>query len=321
MSERGNVPRHVELGTATDLPLRKTAHVFNTNFTRALLLLTSAVLIACSNEEVGNEGSALSEGAAGSGGSPQVRVIKHPGAGLTLTDLQTLKANVDQGKEPWKSGFNQLANRPNARLSYAGRGGPFAKVSRAPDENLNAWRSDMAAISDQSLMWYFTQDERYAKTAKWLLLRWATTHVEFSGRESMLDLGDYAAAFVGGVSTDAPGTRLVQEDPTSVRLTGTAPTGVWFASVAVQDAVWGHAEGGKSLAVTPSAWARAWSQAASVGLWSQLVVREPDADTPSMRAQLECHQLGAPNKDTWNLEPWRPDVSAVDMIAAACNPE
>ena len=129
---------------------------------------------------------------------PGVRAIKHPGAGLTLTDLQRLKANVDQGKEPWKSGFNQLANRPNARLSYAGRGGPFAKVSRAPDENLNAWRSDMAAISDQSLMWYFTQDERYAKTAKWLLLRWATTHVEFSGRESMLDLGDYAAAFVGG---------------------------------------------------------------------------------------------------------------------------
>ena len=51
------------------------------------------------------------------------------------------------------------------------------------------------------------------------------------------------AAFVAGVSTDAPGIRLVQEDPTSVRLTGTAPTGVWVASVAVQDAVWGQAEG------------------------------------------------------------------------------
>lgn len=132
---------------------------------------------------------------------------------------------------------------------------------------------------------------------------------------------DAGGAFVAGVSTDAPGIRLVQEDPTSVRLTGTAPAGLWFAAAAVQDAVWGKAEGGTSLAVTPSAWARAWSQAASVGLWSQLVAREPDADTPSMRAQLECHQLGAPDKDTWNLEPWRPDVSAVDMIAARCNPE
>jgi hypothetical protein len=132
------------------------------------------------------------------GGAPAGRVFKHPGAGLTLSDLQTLKANVDQGKEPWKSGYNQLANSPNSRLSYAGRGGPFAKVSRAPDENLNAWRSDMVAISELSRMWYFTQDERYAVNARKLLLGWATTQTEFSGRESMLDLGDYAAQFVGG---------------------------------------------------------------------------------------------------------------------------
>ncbi|WP_280812569.1 alginate lyase family protein [Variovorax boronicumulans] len=126
------------------------------------------------------------------------RVIKHPGVGVSLSDLATLKAYVDQGKEPWKSGYNQLANSPNSRLSYAGRGGPFAKVSRAPDENLNAWRSDMVAISNLSRMWYFTRDERYAKTARWLLLGWATTQTEFSGNESMLDLGDYAAQFVGG---------------------------------------------------------------------------------------------------------------------------
>ncbi|MFL6699717.1 MAG: hypothetical protein ACJ8GJ_21320, partial [Vitreoscilla sp.] len=135
---------------------------------------------------------------AASTGVQQGRAMKHPGAPLTLSDLQTLKAYVDQGKEPWKSGFNQLANSPTSRLSYAGRGGPFAKVSRAPDENLNAWRSDMVAIWDLSRMWYFTRDERYAKTASWLLLGWANTQTEFSGRESMLDLGDYAYQFVGG---------------------------------------------------------------------------------------------------------------------------
>ncbi|MFL6700349.1 MAG: discoidin domain-containing protein [Vitreoscilla sp.] len=150
-------------------------------------------------------GSPAGDGAlAGSGNSAastgvqQGRAMKHPGAPLTLSDLQTLKAYVDQGKEPWKSGFNQLANSPTSRLSYAGRGGPFAKVSRAPDENLNAWRSDMVAIWDLSRMWYFTRDERYAKTASWLLLGWANTQTEFSGRESMLDLGDYAYQFVGG---------------------------------------------------------------------------------------------------------------------------
>ena len=45
-------------------------------------------------------------------------------------------------------------------------------------------------------------------------------------------------------------------------------------------AVWGEAEGGRSLAVTPSAWARAGSQAAQEGLWAQVVALAPDADTP-----------------------------------------
>jgi hypothetical protein len=200
-----------------------------TNFAAALLVLSAIMLTGCGGGNSGNvamgDAPGVSVGTGGSpevpvvgggtpevpvigggtpeipaatGNTPEVRVIKHPGAGLTLSDLQTLKANVDQGKEPWKSAFNQLANSPTSRLSYAGRGGPFAKVSRAPDENLLAWRSDMVAISELSRMWYFTQDERYAVNARKLLLGWATTQTEFSGRESMLDLGDYAFHFVSG---------------------------------------------------------------------------------------------------------------------------
>ena len=56
----------------------------------------------------------------------------------------------------------------------------------------------MTAIWNLSLMWYFTGDNAYAQKAHDVLLAWATTHTEFSGRESMLDLGDYAPAFVGG---------------------------------------------------------------------------------------------------------------------------
>ena len=131
------------------------------------------------------------------GGTPAVRVIKHPGAPLTLSDLQTLKAYVDQGKEPWKSAYNQLANDGKAHLTY-GMAGPFAKVSRAPDANLWPWRKDMVAIWNLSRMWYFTQDDRYAKKAREILIAWASTQTEFSGRESMLDLGDYALQVVGG---------------------------------------------------------------------------------------------------------------------------
>ncbi|USX23646.1 alginate lyase family protein [Oxalobacteraceae bacterium OTU3REALA1] len=133
----------------------------------------------------------------GHAGAAEARVFAHPGTPLTLSDLAAIKAKVDQGKEPWKSGYLQLAGDGRSRLTY-GMAGPFATVSRAPHVNLNAWRSDMTAIGNLSRMWYFTGNEEYAKKARSILLAWATTHTEFSGRESMLDLGDFAFMFVGG---------------------------------------------------------------------------------------------------------------------------
>ncbi|MBO3101957.1 DUF2599 domain-containing protein [Cellulomonas fengjieae] len=131
---------------------------------------------------------------------------------------------------------------------------------------------------------------------------------------------DTSGAFVAGLTSQPWGSRLVQVDPEVVRLTADGEASIWFTSTAVQSAVWGEAEGGRSLAVTPSAWARAGSLAAQDGLWTQVVALAPDADVPGMRDQLECHELGAPDKDTWNLEPWRPEVGALEMISARCNP-
>lgn len=131
---------------------------------------------------------------------------------------------------------------------------------------------------------------------------------------------DHTGAFVAGVTAQPWGARLVQVDPEVVRLTAEGDASIWFTSTAVHSAVWGEAEGGRSLAVTPSAWARAGSLAAQEGLWAQVVALAPDADSPGMKAQLECHELGAPDKDTWNLEPWRPEVGALEMISARCNP-
>lgn len=136
---------------------------------------------------------------------------------------------------------------------------------------------------------------------------------------------DGSGTFVAGLTIEPWGARLVQVGPEVVRLTSaddtTSPTGAWFTSVAVDSAVWGQAEGGRSLAVSPSGWARVGSLAAQEGLWAQVVSHAPDADTPGMQAQLECHELGAPDKETWNLEPWRPVVDSLEMIKDRCNPE
>jgi hypothetical protein len=130
-------------------------------------------------------------------GAAQTTGFVHPGAPLTLSDLQTVKSYVDQGKQPWRSAYEQLANDGKAKLTY-GMAGPYATVGRAPDVNLWPWRNDMVAIWNLSRMWYFTGNRAYAKKAHDILMAWATTQTTFSGRESMLDLGDYAYLFVGG---------------------------------------------------------------------------------------------------------------------------
>ncbi|MDQ0425960.1 MULTISPECIES: DUF2599 domain-containing protein [Cellulomonas] len=91
-------------------------------------------------------------------------------------------------------------------------------------------------------------------------------------------------------------------------------------TAALTSATWGEAEGGRSLAVVPAPWVRGGSLAAQRALESQLEATEPEAATPTMRAQLWCHVLGAPDKASWNLEPWRPEVGTGTLIATRCNP-
>jgi len=111
---------------------------------------------------------------------------------------------------------------------------------------------------------------------------------------------------------------------------------------AAESATWGEAEGGRSLAVTPTAWGRAGGMTVMAYGWPSVVALAPDVDTgadpaantgtrvdadadaegvrDSMRKQFRCHALGAPHKATWNLEPWRPNVSFAEFVAARCNP-
>jgi hypothetical protein len=58
--------------------------------------------------------------------------------------------------------------------------------------------------------------------------------------------------------------------------------------------------------------------------WAEVLTLSSDADGPSMKAQFLCHwhfaELVEPGKVSWNLEPWRPEVSDEEMVAAGCNP-
>jgi hypothetical protein len=112
--------------------------------------------------------------------------------------------------------------------------------------------------------------------------------------------------------------RLAHDDGT-VRLSASSGGELWLTDTAVTSLDWGDREGGPSLAVTPTAWGRSKSQAAEEMVWAA-VAAQPDADTRSMRDQLVCHRIGALDKATWNLEPWRPTVDSITLLVSRCNP-
>jgi len=123
----------------------------------------------------------------------------HPGAPLSKSDLDILKAHIKAGDYPWKQAYDIMAADGQAQLTYK-MGGPFATVTRSPDLNLWPWRNDMTAAFKLSLMWSFTGNEAYAIKARDILMAWATTETSFGGQLGNLDLGDYAYAYGGAAS-------------------------------------------------------------------------------------------------------------------------
>lgn len=123
------------------------------------------------------------------------------------------------------------------------------------------------------------------------------------------------------VGTPAAVLRIDHVTASGLGATATGgPVTTWLSGSAVVAASWGVAEGGRSLEVTPSEWARSGTLAAQQALWSQLVAQHPDANSPTMHEQLLCHVLGAAGKSTWHIEPWRPQVDALTMLRTRCNP-
>ncbi|WP_051178498.1 DUF2599 domain-containing protein [Nocardia concava] len=58
--------------------------------------------------------------------------------------------------------------------------------------------------------------------------------------------------------------------------------------------------------------------------WQEVLAAAPDGDTPGMFDQFRCHwewaRVVAPDKTSWNLEPWRPAVGYDATVSAMCNP-
>lgn len=90
----------------------------------------------------------------------------------------------------------------------------------------------------------------------------------------------------------------------------------------VDSVEWVTRDGADALRVIPNDALRDCGIRAPDALgWNQVIEAAPDADSPAMRQQYDCHVRFAWMQDEWHLEPWRPEVSQTELIAARCNPE
>jgi hypothetical protein len=173
-----------------------------------------------------------------------------------------------------------------------------------------------------------------------------TLDVDPDGSIAVLDGDGTPVAAIGppappsGTEDQAPRIEVSDTDPTHARVEvddrvrpaeGSGPAGkaartgplevtLVVGTHAIEGATWGENEGGRSLAVDPADWARHAGEAGLDLIRAQLVATEPEAYSDTMEHQLVCHAVGAPDKSTWNLEPWRPDVGLILTAAAHCNP-
>ncbi|MCV7170905.1 DUF2599 domain-containing protein [Mycobacterium manitobense] len=89
----------------------------------------------------------------------------------------------------------------------------------------------------------------------------------------------------------------------------------------VEWAKWGDLS---SLRVYPTPSGRQAASAPADVAWAEVLALSPDAAIPGMREQFICHwqfaEMAEPGKVSWNLEPWRPEVTGEEMMAAGCNP-
>jgi hypothetical protein len=117
----------------------------------------------------------------------------HPGIGLTVADLNHIKARLTV--EPWKTGYDDMAASSTASLSYVMQG-PYVTVSHKKPGNPQpndpsdpAWENDMEAVHNLARMWYFTDNAAYAQKARDILITWANNHTLFDAGEVYLEMG------------------------------------------------------------------------------------------------------------------------------------
>lgn len=94
--------------------------------------------------------------------------IVHPGTLNSKAELDLVKAGIRAGAQPWKGEFDRLA-----ASGYATRGPHGLTHVNSQTSDANVSKDDAIASYTQALLWYFTDDETYARRSAAILNSWS----------------------------------------------------------------------------------------------------------------------------------------------------
>jgi hypothetical protein len=102
--------------------------------------------------------------------------FSHPGIINNKTQLDFIKAKVKAGTQPWKLAFDEMRASSSGSLNYT----PKARASvdcgsfSNPDIGCSDEKRDAIAAYTQALLWYFTDNEAYAKNSIKIMNAWSS---------------------------------------------------------------------------------------------------------------------------------------------------
>ncbi len=99
----------------------------------------------------------------------------HPGISNTRSDLDRIKYAVKNKMEPWYSAYSKLMADGKSNFNYTIQGDPsWTYLNREnPRVNGNEFQNDTQAAYHLALMWYITEDSRYAEKAIEIFSTWS----------------------------------------------------------------------------------------------------------------------------------------------------
>lgn len=111
--------------------------------------------------------------------------FKHPGIDFSHEDLERVRKNVEKGKEPWKSAWDEFTGLSQASSNYT-MSEPKEEISRGTVTNNSGFEKDATAALYNAVAWYVTKDDAHFNKSASILNAWGTKLKRYTGLDNSL---------------------------------------------------------------------------------------------------------------------------------------